>query len=83
MNIQDFEKRRQFVPTSAGRIATYEIGEGPTALFIHGYPLSAYHWRKQLQALSDNRRCVALDLLALGYTEPSAGVPSPTSDKPR
>jgi len=75
MNLQDFEKRRHFVETSCGRIATYEVGEGPTALFVHGYPLTAYHWRKQMRALSDIRRCVAVDLLALGYTEPADGVP--------
>jgi pimeloyl-ACP methyl ester carboxylesterase len=75
MNIRDFEARRRFIDTSAGRIASYEIGEGPTALFIHGYPLTAYHWRKQMSALCDIRRCVAVDLLGLGYTEPAEGVP--------
>ena len=38
---------------------------------MHGYPLSAYHWRHQMTALADIRRCVAVDLLGLGYTEPA------------
>lgn len=66
---------RKFIDTPSGRIATYERGSGPAALFVHGYPLSAYHWRHQLAALSDVRRCIAVDLLGLGYTEPAPGAP--------
>jgi pimeloyl-ACP methyl ester carboxylesterase len=55
MNVTDFAARRQFVNTSAGRIAWYEEGSGPTALFVHGFPLTAYQWRKQMVALSDIR----------------------------
>jgi pimeloyl-ACP methyl ester carboxylesterase len=68
-----FASLRKTIDTSFGRIATYECGSGPAALFVHGYPLSAYHWRHQLAALSDIRRCIAVDLLGLGYTEPLPG----------
>lgn len=73
MSPETFATHRRFVSTSLGRIATYEMGAGPTALFVHGYPLSAYHWRHQLAALAGRRRCVAIDLLGLGYSEPAAG----------
>src|SRR6266478_4909017 len=44
------------VDTPSGRIGYVEVGSGPVALFVHG-------------ALSDFRRCIAVDLLAHGNTE--------------
>lgn len=73
MTPQSFHASRQFAPTPSGEIAWVEQGRGPVALFIHGFPLNGYHWRHQLAALSDRRRCIALDLLGLGYTQPAAG----------
>ena len=75
MTPDEFAGLRKTIDTSFGRIATYEMGSGPAALFVHGYPLSAYHWRHQMEALADLRRCVAVDLLGLGYTEPQPGTP--------
>jgi pimeloyl-ACP methyl ester carboxylesterase len=73
MNPNEFAALRKTIDTSFGRIATYEMGSGPAALFVHGYPISAYHWRHQLTALADVRRCIAVDLLGLGYTQPAPG----------
>ena len=39
------------------------------ALFVHGVLLNKHLWRHQLAALSDIRRCIAVDLLAHGNTE--------------
>lgn len=66
---------RRFVPTSAGRIAHVERGGGEAALFLHGFPLSGFQWRGALARLSDRRRCIAPDLLGLGFTEVAAGQP--------
>jgi pimeloyl-ACP methyl ester carboxylesterase len=49
-----------------------EQGTGPAALFVHGVLLNSYLWRHQLAKLSDIRRCMAIDLLAHGYTESAA-----------
>lgn len=57
------------VETPSGRISYIEKGTGPVALFVHGVLLNGYLWRNQLQALSDVRRCIAIDLLAHGDTE--------------
>lgn len=57
------------VDTPSGRIAYVEAGSGPVALFVHGVLMNKYLWRHQLSALSDIRRCVAVDLLAHGDTE--------------
>lgn len=60
---------KRTVVTPSGRIAYVERGTGPVALFVHGVLLNGYLWRNQLEALSDVRRCVAIDLLAHGDTE--------------
>jgi pimeloyl-ACP methyl ester carboxylesterase len=63
----------QFVDTPSGRIAYAERGEGPVALFVHGVLVNNHIWRHQLAALSDIRRCIAVDLLGHGHTEAAAG----------
>lgn len=60
---------KKSVATRSGRIAYVEQGTGPVALFVHGVLLNGYLWRNQLEALSDMRRCIAIDLLAHGDTE--------------
>jgi len=64
---------KKSVATPSGRIAYVEQGTGPVALFVHGVLLNGYVWRNQVEALSDTRRCIALDLLAHGDTEIAAG----------
>src|SRR5713101_9518435 len=60
------------VDTPSGRIGYVEVGSGPVALFVHGVLLNNHMWRYQLGALSDFRRCIAVDLLAHGDTEIAA-----------
>jgi pimeloyl-ACP methyl ester carboxylesterase len=60
---------KRSVTTASGRIAYTEAGSGPVALFVHGVLLNGHLWRHQLAALSDIRRCIAVDLLAHGDTE--------------
>src|SRR6201981_2996897 len=57
------------IETTSGRISYAEAGSGPVALFVHGVVLNKHLWRHQLSALSDIRRCIAVDLLAHGDTE--------------
>lgn len=64
-----FAAGRRFADTSFGRIAYVERGKGPAALFLHGVPLSGYHWRYALAMLSNERRCIAPDLMGLGHTQ--------------
>jgi len=61
------------IQTPSGRISYVEAGAGPVALFVHGVLLNKHLWRRQLTALSDIRRCIAVDLLAHGDTEIDAG----------
>jgi pimeloyl-ACP methyl ester carboxylesterase len=73
MNGKDFFAHQRKVETPSGKISYVESGEGPVALFVHGVLLNGYLWRHQLAQLSDVRRCIAVDLLAHGNTEISAG----------
>ena len=59
----------QSIETASGRISYAEAGTGPVALFVHGVLLNKHLWRHQLAALSDIRRCIAVDLLAHGDTK--------------
>jgi pimeloyl-ACP methyl ester carboxylesterase len=69
MDIATFHASRRFARVKSGRIAFFEQGEGPTALFVHGVPLNGYHWRHVIDRIQHRRRCIAIDLMGLGYSE--------------
>lgn len=69
MKAAEFHQARKFADTTFGRIAYVEKGTGPVALFIHGFPVNGFAWRDVLDDLAPARRCVAPDLMGLGYTE--------------
>ncbi len=69
MDIATFHASRRFAEVKSGRIAYVEQGDGPAALFVHGVPLNGYHWRHVVERLRHCRRCIAIDLMGLGYTE--------------
>ena len=48
-----------------------EAGEGPLAVFIHGFPLDHSVWLDQLEGLAHVRRCVTLDLRGFGRSDPT------------
>lgn len=51
-------------------MAFHERGQGPLAVFVHGFPLDHRMWLDQVEALSPVRRCVALDLPGFGRSDP-------------
>ena len=69
MNVAEFHNTRRFADTPFGRIAYVDRGHGDPALFVHGLPLNGFHWRGVIGHLSEQRRCIALDLMGLGYSE--------------
>jgi pimeloyl-ACP methyl ester carboxylesterase len=69
MDIAAFHASRRFASVRSGRIAYFERGTGPVALFVHGLPLNGYHWRHVIDRVRHRRRCIAIDLMALGYTD--------------
>jgi haloalkane dehalogenase len=68
----DFHQSRQFAETSFGRIDYVERGEGPVAIFFHGFSLNGFQWRGALELLATHRRCIALDFMGMGHTETRA-----------
>ena len=69
MDIAEFHASRRFADVKSGRIAYVEQGDGPVALFVHGVPLNGYHWRHVIEKVRQRRRCIAIDLMGLGYSE--------------
>jgi pimeloyl-ACP methyl ester carboxylesterase len=47
-------------------------GDGPVALFLHGFPFDASMWAEQMDDLAGLRRCIAIDLRGFGRSERSA-----------
>ena len=69
LDAEAFAASRRLVGTPFGRIACVERGRGQAALFLHGFPLNGFQWRGAIERLSPHRRCIAPDLMGLGYTE--------------
>jgi pimeloyl-ACP methyl ester carboxylesterase len=69
MDVAAFHAARRFADTAYGRIAYIDQGSGPPVIFLHGVPLNGFHWRFMIAGLQKSRRCIALDLMGLGYTE--------------
>ncbi|HEX4809573.1 MAG TPA: alpha/beta hydrolase [Bryobacteraceae bacterium] len=64
-----YQRERRFAELPVGRVAYVEAGRGPVALFVHGYPLNGYQWRGAIERLRAHRRCLAPDVLGMGYTQ--------------
>ena len=48
----------------------------PTLLFVHGFPEFWFTWRRQLEALSADFRCVAIDMRGFNLSTQPLDVPS-------
>jgi len=68
-----YTKERRFLDSSFGRIAYIDRGSGRPTLLLHGFPLSSFQWRGVIDRLSTSRRCLAPDMMGLGYTEVADG----------
>ena len=45
-----------------GRLDVYEAGQGPPIVFVHGLLVNANLWRKAIEPLSVDFRCIAFDM---------------------
>jgi haloalkane dehalogenase len=68
-----YRRSRRFAGLPVSRVAYVERGRGPAALFVHGYPLNGFQWRGALERLHAHRRCIAPDLMGMGFTETPEG----------
>ncbi len=76
MSSQDLaiDRHRRQVVTSAGPASYLDTGgHGAPAVFVHGVGTSSYLWRHVIEALAEERRCIAVDLPLHGRTPAVAG----------
>jgi pimeloyl-ACP methyl ester carboxylesterase len=59
-------------------MAFADEGHGDVALFVHGVGTSSHLWRHVVADLSDERRCIAIDLPLHGATPPRADYSLPS-----
>ena len=62
MNLEEYRANHRTVTTEHGDFAYLDIGEGPPAVFVHGLFVSSYLWRDAIEAVTDQRRCIAYSL---------------------
>ena len=72
MQLSELNAHRHTAATRFGEISYLDLGAGPTALFVHGIATSAYLWRHVMDALSGQRRCIAIDLPLHGQSPVTA-----------
>ncbi len=64
-------RRMPFARVNGNMLFYREVGDGPLALFVHGFPLDHTLWLDQLKGLAHVRRCVAVDLRGFGKSDPT------------
>jgi pimeloyl-ACP methyl ester carboxylesterase len=62
MSHEFFDTHRAEISTRHADLSYIDVGEGPTALFIHGVGTNAHLWRNLLAYVANSRRCIAFDL---------------------
>ena len=72
MQLSELNAHRHTAVTRFGEISYLDLGAGPTALFVHGIATNAYLWRHVMDALSGQRRCIAIDLPLHGQSPVTA-----------
>ena len=72
MQLSELNAHRHTAATRFGEISYLDLGAGPTALFVHGIATNAYLWRHVMDALSGQRRCIAVDLPLHGQSPVTA-----------
>ncbi|GAB4391405.1 MAG: haloalkane dehalogenase [Gammaproteobacteria bacterium] len=65
----DFPFKSHFVNVHGAKMHYVDEGEGDPLVFIHGIPTSSYLWRNIIPALSNQARCIALDLIGMGQSD--------------
>ncbi|MEI7716929.1 MAG: alpha/beta fold hydrolase [Mycobacterium sp.] len=62
----------EFAPyrRSTGEVSYTDVGRGPVTLFVHGVFTDGRLWRNCVRSLSENRRCISIDLPGHGHTRP-------------
>lgn len=68
MNLAEYDTYRHMVGTASGPVGYAEAGTGRPLLLVHGLGTSGLLWRNVIDALRQERRCIAVDLPLHGQT---------------
>lgn len=63
------EHPKKTVSVNGKTMSYVEMGEGDPIVFQHGNPTSSYLWRNIMPHLSDQGRCIAIDLIGMGDSD--------------
>jgi pimeloyl-ACP methyl ester carboxylesterase len=69
MTHDEYRAALRTVGTGFGEFAYADVGDGPPAVFVHGLFMSGYMWHRTIDAVKDERRCIAYNLPVHGGSE--------------
>ena len=65
----------------SSRLRYHDVGSGPAIVFVHGLLVNANLWRKVVERLAPDFRCIVLDLPLGSHVLPlTAGMPNAVPD---
>ena len=59
---------RRRVKAGDTEISYIDVGQGEPVVFLHGNPTWSYQWRNIIPYISPYRRCLASDLVGMGWS---------------
>ena len=69
MTLPDFPFRSRFVTIDGQRLHYVDEGKGAPILMLHGNPTWSFLYRRIIEDLRSDFRCIALDHLGFGYSD--------------
>ena len=67
--ISSVEPDKKYIEIDGKQMAYVEAGSGDPIVFQHGNPTSSYLWRNIIPHLTDQGRCIAVDLIGMGDSD--------------
>ena len=64
-----FPFKSHYVTVHGHEIHYIDEGAGDPVLFLHGNPTSSYIWRNIIPHISEQARCIAMDLIGMGKSD--------------
>ena len=65
----EYDYQSEYVQSGDSKMHYIEQGEGDPILFLHGNPTWSYLWRNVIPHLSKQGRCIAPDLIGMGFSQ--------------
>ncbi len=65
----DYPFASKYVEVNGSKMHYIEQGSGDPIVFIHGVPTSSYLWRNIIPSLAEHGRCIAVDLIGMGWSD--------------